>query len=160
MSAPERTVVTSAAMIAAAAVLAGCGGEEQVGAEELAQKGDAICRSLDQRFAEIQTEPPANASEGASQAGELLGAADDAQDDLRDLEPPDEIRDDYDRYLEERDEVSDLIERGKKAAEDQDGDAYGKAQSEVAAGAPEREKLARALGFGVCSQRRAGSAAP
>lgn len=153
--------MTTAILIAAAIPVAGCGdGEDEVSAEELVQKGDEICRLVDERFTEIQAEPLTSASVGAEQAGELLGVADEAQADLRDLGAPDELRDDYDRYLEEREKVSDLIERGREAAEDQDGDAFGEAQADVAAGAPERRRLARALGFKVCSQGRAGVRAP
>ncbi len=125
---------------------------EEVSTEDLVQKGDEVCRGVQERFSEIQAQPPASASEGAEQAGELLGVADDAQAKLRDIEPPEELRDRYDGYLDARDEVSAGLERGKQAAEDQDGAAYGQAQEEAAAGAPEREKLARGLGFTVCSQ--------
>ncbi|MGH2984519.1 MAG: hypothetical protein ACRDK5_09750 [Solirubrobacterales bacterium] len=142
-------VIGSAVAVAA---IAGCGGSDEVSAEELVQQGDDVCREVQERFTEIQAQPPANASEGAEQAGELLGVADDAQAELRDLEPPAELRDGYDGYLDARDELSDALERGKQAAEDQDGDAYGKAQEEAASGAPERQRLARELGFRVCSQ--------
>jgi len=133
--------------------IAGCGdGSDEVSAGELVQKGDEVCRGVQERFAEIQAQPPASASEGAEQAGELLGVADDAQAELREIEPPEELRDRYDGYLDARDEVGAALERGKQAAENQDGAAYGRAQEEAAAGAPERGRLARGLGFKVCSQ--------
>ena len=133
--------------------IAGCGdGSDEVSAGELVQKGDEVCRGVQERFAEIQAQPPASASEGAEQAGELLGVADDAQAELRDIQPPEELRDRYDGYLDARDEVGAALERGKQAAENQDGAAYGRAQEEAAAGAPERRRLARGLGFKVCSQ--------
>ena len=137
----------------AVAVLAGCGGgSNEVGAAELVMMGDSICSKERDRFDEIQAAPLTSASVGAEQAGELLEVAEDAQAELRDLEPPEEIRETYDRYLDSRDRVSDLLAEGKEAAEDKDGAAYGKAQEAAAAGAPEREKLARELGFRVCSQ--------
>jgi hypothetical protein len=145
-------VIASLALAAAVAVTECGGGSEEVSAEELVQKGDDVCGNVQERFAEIQAAPPASATEGAEQAGELLGVADDAQGELRDLEPPEELRDRYDAYLDARESVSDELERGKQAAEDQDGEAYGKAQEEAVDGAPERRKLARKLGFRVCSQ--------
>jgi hypothetical protein len=139
--------------LAGASAIAGCGGgSDSVSAEELVQRGDEICGEVSDGFAEIQQQPPANATDGAEQADGLLGLANDAQDRLREMEPPEELGDSYDRYLEARDEVGDALERGKEAAEDQDGAAYGRAQEEAAAGAPERRRLARELGFGVCSQ--------
>jgi hypothetical protein len=140
-----------------AALVACDGGSEEMSAEELVAKGDEICTEERDRFDEIQSVPLTSASVGAKQAKELLAAAESAQDDLRDLEPPEEIRDSYDSYLDARDEVSDLLERGREAAEDKDGAAFSKAQEEAAAGAARREKLARELGFKVCSQ---GPAAP
>jgi hypothetical protein len=145
-------VIASLALAAAVAVTECGGGSEEVSAEELVQKGDDVCGNVQERFAEIQAAPPASATEGAEQAGELLGVADDAQAELHDLEPPEELRDRYDAYLDARESVSDELERGKQAAEDQDGEAYGKAQEEAVGGAPERRKLARKLGFRVCSQ--------
>ena len=137
----------------AVAALAGCGdGSNEVSAAELVTMGDSICSQERNRFDEIQAAPLTSASVGAEQAGELLEVAEDAQAELRDLEPPEEIRETYERYLDARDRVSDLLARGKEAAEDKDGAAYGKAQETAAAGAPERAKLARELGFRVCSQ--------
>jgi hypothetical protein len=130
----------------------GCGGKEQVSPSELVQKGDDVCRDLQAGFAEVQAEPPASASDAADQAGRLRDAADDAQSELRDLEPPEDIRADYDHYLDTRDQVSDLLKTGEDAADRQDGDAYGQAQQQAAAAAPERSTLASGLGFKVCSQ--------
>lgn len=152
-SGPRTAALLTAAAALAAAGIAGCGGgSEEVSAEELVQKGDEVCGTVQERFAEIQTAPPASATEGAEQAGELLGIADDAQAELSEIEPPEELRDRYDAYLAARESVSDALERGKQAAENQDGGAYGKAQEEAVGGAPERQRLARGLGFRVCSQ--------
>jgi hypothetical protein len=152
-SGPRTAALLTAAAALASVAVAGCGGgSEEVSAEELVQEGDEVCGKVQERFAEIQAEPPASATEGAEQAGELLGVADDAQAELREIEPPEELRDRYDAYLDARESVSDALERGKQAAEDQDGEAYGKAQEEAVGGAPERRRLARELGFGVCSQ--------
>ena len=152
MSARRSSAFVLLATVVSTAV-AGCGdGAEQVSAEELVQRGDRICSELQARFDEIQAEPLTSAVVGEEQADALLDVTEDAQGELRDLEPPEEIRDTYDRYLDARDEVSDLLEEGKGAAERKDGAAYGKAQEDAAAGAPERQRLARQLGFAVCSQ--------
>jgi hypothetical protein len=160
MALPNRLIafVAVAAAVAGAAASAGCGGgSDEVSAEELVQQGDEICGKVQERFTEIQMVPPASATEGADQADELLGVADDAQAELREIEPLEELGDRYDAYLDARQGVSDALERGKQAAEDQDGEAYGKAQEEAVGGAPERRRLARELGFKVCSR---GATAP
>lgn len=141
------------------AVAAGCGGgPQQVTATELVQKGDAICRTEQTRFSQIQAQPPANASTAADQTKRLVDAAERAGSELRDLEPPENLRPAYDRYLDARDRAADEIKKGLEAADNQDARAYGTAQSAVARSAPERQKLARSLGFKACSQSTAAGA--
>src|SRR6266540_5297211 len=99
----------TAAAALAAVVISGCGGSEEVSADELVQKGDDVCGKVQERFAEIQAQPPASAAEGAAQAGELLGVADDAQAELHEIEPPGELRYRYDSYLAARGEVGEAL---------------------------------------------------
>lgn len=119
---------------------------------ELVQKGDEICNQGRERFGQVQAEPPANASEAADQTQQLIEVANSELADLRDLEPPDEQRAAYNRYLEARQRALDLFKQGKDAADNQNGDAYATAQAAVAAGAAKRQQLAQALGFKVCSK--------
>jgi hypothetical protein len=141
------------AVLLLAIVISGCGGggNDQVTAAELVQKADAICAKERSSFARIQAHPPPNASVAADQTDELIKATEDANSQLRDLKPPEELQSSYDRYLEARHRFIDQMSRGKDAAQDQDSAAYGAAQAAVARDAPERRKLARALGFKVCS---------
>ena len=148
-------------LVAIAAVLAvGCGGggsKSSVTAAELVQKADAICRSERASFARIQAHPPPNASVAADQTDELIKVTRDANTQLGDLRPPEQLQAGYDRYLAARDRVIDQMNRGKNAAEDQNSAAYGAAQAAVARDAPQRRKLARALGLKVCSSSRASA---
>jgi hypothetical protein len=147
-------LVTSAAI-----AVTSCGdGVEQLGAEELVERGDQLCRQGQQRFAEIQTKPPANAAAALDQTDELLAVAKDELDRLRDLEPPDELQAAYEDYLDARSRAIAFFERGRVAAEERDADGYGAAQERVAAEAAKRERLAGNVGFEVCSQPSAGVA--
>ena len=130
----------------------GCGGgSEQVSVTQLVQKADAACREERRSFDRIQAHPPTNASIAAAQTGELITATEKANSELRDLKPPDQLRPDYDRYLDARSQVIEEMRRGQDAAEDQEAGAYGAAQAVVARDALQRRKLARSLGFKVCS---------
>ena len=132
---------------------AGCGEDsEQLSTEELVSRGDAICKQGQERFVEIQEEPPANATEAGEQASELVEVASDELDELRNLRPPDEQREAYDAYLEARDTALELLEQGRDAAEDQDAEGYAEAQAKATADQPERLKLAQAVGFQTCSK--------
>jgi hypothetical protein len=136
----------------------GCGGgKEEVSAAELAQKADRICGQERSSFARIQAHPPPNASVAADQTSELIKATEDANSQLRDLRPPDELQSAYDSYLEARDWVLDEMDRGRDAAENQDSAGYGAAQAAVARGATQRRKLARSLGLRVCSSSPASA---
>jgi hypothetical protein len=135
----------------------GGGGKEQVTAAQLVQKGDQICREERSSFGRIQAQPPPNASIAADQTNELIQTTEDANSKLGDLEPPEQLRAAYDQYLEARDRVIDEMQRGKDAAENQDSGAYGAAQAAVAQNAPQRRKLARSLGFKVCSSSPAAA---
>jgi len=138
--------------LAAAALLAGCGDDaEQVSAEELVGRGDELCGEGRQRFEEIQGEPPANAGEALEQSEELVEVASDELSELRRLRPPEELRERYDDYLEARGRALELLEQGRDAASDRDAAGYSEAQTRLAADEGERAKLARAVGFRVCS---------
>ena len=135
-----------------AAAIAGCGDDtDDVSAEELVSRGDEICREGRDRFAEIQDAAPQSADEAHEQTEELVDAAAEELDELERLRPPEEMRDAYERYLAARSEALDLLERGRDAAADGDAGAYGDAQTELEAGRRERARLARAVGFRVCS---------
>jgi ElaB/YqjD/DUF883 family membrane-anchored ribosome-binding protein len=137
--------------IALAALAAGCGsGKEEVSAAELTQQADAICRDEQSRFKQIQANAPANASIAADQTNELIGVSRTASSDLGDLEPPDSLADAYDRYLEARDRALDQMKRGQEAADNRDSAGYAAAQTAVAKAAPERRRLAEAVGLRVC----------
>jgi hypothetical protein len=147
-----------ASIAAVGALLTGCGGggsAKQVSAAELAQRADEICATEQHSFGRIQAHPPPNASVAADQTDELVKATEDASSQLRALKPPDQIAAAYDRYLAARDRAVDQMKRGKDAAENQDSAAYGAAQAAVARDAPQRRKLARAVGLKACSSSAA-----
>lgn len=152
-SSPLRAPAVAVAALAATVMLAGCGEDaEPVTAAELVSRGDAICSEGRQRFAEVQSEAPPNATAAAAQTAELVRIATDELNELREIRPPDELREPYDRYLEARGRALELLEEGQEAAEDQNAKAYGRAQAEAAAAQAERLKLARAVGFKQCSR--------
>src|SRR4051794_6961141 len=135
-----------------AGLLGGCGGgggSEPVSAGELVQKADAICAAEQTSFDRVQAHAPPSAKVAAEQTGELIDATQTASSKLRDLEPSDRLKAPYDRYLEARDRALDRMKHGQDAADEADSAAYGAAQAAVAREAPERNKLARALGLKV-----------
>jgi hypothetical protein len=72
------------------------------------------------------------------------------------LEPPEERRKAFERYLAARADAIGLLEGGLEAAEREDAQAYAQAQADVAAGQVERAELAREVGLGDCSRPLTG----
>jgi hypothetical protein len=151
-----RWIAAVASLVAIGMALPGCGGgSERVSAAELVQKADEICGKERSTYQRVQGHPPPNASIAADQTSELIQATEEANSRLRDLKPPEELQSNYDRYLEARGSVVDQMKRGRDAAEERNQAAYGAAQAAVARDAAERRKLARALGFKLCSSSSA-----
>jgi hypothetical protein len=145
--------IGSLALAAVAATAAACGGDDgSLSEEELIARGDEICREGQGRFAEIQAEQPASAAEAAEQTEQLIVVTADQIERLAELEPPEELSDDLERYLDSRERTVRLFRRGLAAAERGDESGYIAAQAKVAAGAAERLRLAREVGFEVCSE--------
>jgi hypothetical protein len=157
--APAHAAIALAGVLVALA--AGCGEDaDQVSAEELVSRGDALCREGKARFDQVQATPPANAFEAEQQTDELVQIASDELNELRMMRPPDELREPYDAYLEARGRALELLEQGRDAAEGQDSAGYAKAQAEAAVAQAERLRLAKAVGFKECSTVSSAAAAP
>lgn len=152
LMAGSRRMLAAVSSAIAVAAAAGCGGgAEDVSAEELVTRGDEICLDGAERFAELQADPPANATGATELTEQLIEVSEDVLDGLRDLRPPEEVEPAYTRYLEARGRALEFFRRGRDAAEAQDAQAYTAAQERVATSASERRKLAEAVGFKVCS---------
>lgn len=150
---PGRAGLAAISVAALAVAAGGCGEDgEQVSAEELIARGDRICAEGQKRFAEVQATAPASAAIAAEQTDELLQIATESLNELRNIRPPDELRERYDAYLEARGRALELLEQGRDAAAAKDAEAYGEAQARAAAEQRERLRLARAVGFKTCSE--------
>ena len=157
MSRPVRGAAPLAVL--AVVVLAGCGDRnDQLGRTDFINRGDELCRVGQERFAEIQEAQLQNPKGAVAQTGELIEVAGDELEELRSLRPPDELRETYDEYLSARTAALEQLEEGRAAAADGDSEGYTQAQSELASGARERRRLAREVGFEVCSQAPRGGA--
>jgi hypothetical protein len=149
---PARWLPLVLSMLVIGVFGAGCGGgKEQVSAAELDQKADQACREEQTKFEQIQTTPPANATEASDQTKELIQVAEAASSTIDGLEPPDALRMPLEIYLDARDRAIDQMKKGQDAAENQDSKGFGEAQAAVAKSAQQRRKLADSLGFKVCS---------
>lgn len=124
---------------------------EELTESEFLARGDEICRQAHTDFEKLQDSPPRTANEAATLTGELVGISREALEAVRELSSPASLDVALDRYLEAREKGIDRLRAGLEAAEEGDAVAYAKAQADVAAGQPQRAKLAREVGFSECS---------
>ena len=126
--------------------------EEELLESELLVRGDEICRAAHEAFLDLQVDPPQTPNEAAALTRNLVGISEDELDRLDELEPPPALESALERYLEAREEGIELLRDGLEAAEARDPGAYDRAQAELEESQPERRRLARAVGFAVCSR--------
>jgi hypothetical protein len=151
-SALRRTAVAVLAVIAAAASAGGCGGGDSATPEQFRADANKVCRDLERNLDRIQSRLPRTADQAEKQASAIVDISQQALDNLRKIEAPDELSESYDRYLKARERAIGFAEDSRDAAADNDADAYVRGKRRLAAGQPERRKEALQLGLGACSR--------
>ena len=141
------------------APIAACGSAGPLDRDELVSAGDRVCREAEARVDEIQSEPPGSRAEAAKQSGEIAELLAGEVKDLGDLDAPESLRPRLDRYLTSRRRALALVRLGEGAARHDHPRTYLRAQARFAAGARERRRLARRVGFRVCSRQLPGHGA-
>jgi hypothetical protein len=154
----SRLFLAPSVSLLVATTITGCGpfgdggGEGGVtGEEEFASRGDEICSDAQERVAEAQRDLPTSRQESVRFAESLIDIFVQEVGELRALDPPEDQREAFDRYLDARDEAIGFLRVGLEAAERNDPEAYADAQAEAAAGQVERAELAQRAGLRECS---------
>jgi hypothetical protein len=138
-----------AAATAAAAVLAGCAGDadERLSRAEFVERATAICERAEERLRAL--DEPGSVAEleaYARDAGEITGTG---VSDLRELEPPEQLEDGFERYLAAGEDVVALLDELQRAAAGGD-----EAQAREIAGRigdrADAQAAARAAGIPAC----------
>jgi hypothetical protein len=145
--------IWSAAALGAAALLAGCGGGDELSRGEFIARADALCEAGRESFDDLQSRPPRDTEAAARLTTELIEVSEGELDELGELEPPEDLRAPMDEYLAAREDALELLHRGHLAAERGATRAYADAQRQAAAGQVERLRLARGIGLARCSRR-------
>jgi hypothetical protein len=151
-SAPIRTAFVTLAVVAGAASLGACGGGDSASPEQFRADANKVCRDLERNLNRIQSRLPRTADQAEKQASAIVDVSQQALDNLRKIEAPDQLSDAYDSYLKARERAIGFAEDSRDAAADNDADAYVRGKRRLAAGQPERRKQALQLGLGACSR--------
>lgn len=134
-----------------ALVAAGCGGGgDPLTKEEFTRQANEVCQEFDRKIDEL------GAPEGLGEIEDFTDRSADiargGRDELAELEPPEELDEDYDRLLEMLDEEIEDVERLGEAAADGDEDEVRTIIAEGTAKSEASDRLALELGLDDCAE--------
>jgi signal transduction histidine kinase len=116
---------------------------------ELISKADAICADSKETYKGVYSRTSEETPDVAySQV--LVGISTRAMGRLEALDPPPALAREYDEYLRTQERVRNYDRQALEAAKAGDSSAYLEARGKRDAEEPERERLAREIGFEVC----------
>jgi hypothetical protein len=155
---PVRSRLTIAMLgISAAVGFGGCGsGDETAAPVRPYADANRICLEVAKRFDDVQQDSPRSFEQGEQLLKVLAQTADDGARALDQVEAPPLQALAFDRYLQSRKRVEDLIARGVKAAQDEEGEAYERLRVTANHGADERKELAAEAGLDGCATAERG----
>lgn len=142
-----------AGIIAVAALLdLGPFADETLTERQFIARADEICGDAHDRFREAQPSRPQTAIQAQAQTERLIATAEQELADVENLNEADSLSEPLGRYLAARDKGIELLRKGLEAARDNDGEAYARAQVDLARGQLGRLRLAQQVGFTECSR--------
>jgi hypothetical protein len=129
---------------------AGCGGDggDRLTREELIEEADATCTEFDQRIDEI--DEPESLDDIEAYVQEIRPIVEEGTDELDELQPPEELEDDYDRWIEETRSAIARFDELEEAAASGDEQRIQEVIQSVGEGGEEADRLAQELGFQDC----------
>jgi hypothetical protein len=126
--------------------VAGCGGG--LSKQELITKADAICKRVNTRIAK---EPdPKSAADLQKLAQKTVEISDPAIDDMEALEPPDELKDDFAKFVASLKKQRNLTKQIGDAAGDADTARIQKPGADAQKAQAEYQRLSAKIGFKEC----------
>jgi hypothetical protein len=129
--------------------------DDELTRTEFIAQTDQICTQAQEKYVEAQEVPPRTTEEAADLTQRLLDISIQERDAIRELTPPEELKEPLERYLQAREKAFQFLRDATAAARDGDDAGYAEADKSLEEGAAERRRLARAVGLEVCSQSAA-----
>lgn len=145
------------AVVISGLALAACGDDDS-GKDDFIAEGDEICERVNAEITRINDElfesRRAPVKRQFAVAVPLLGESvkiqEDAIEDFRELEPPEEDRETIDEYVESAERQTAVLKRMVRAAEDEDNEAMRSASAQLDEISGRRQEMARDYGFKKC----------
>jgi transcriptional regulator with AAA-type ATPase domain len=144
--------VRGCAVVAVALIAAGgCGGgDDRLSRDEYVKQADAICAKYQKRLDALPE--PENVQELKELVDEGLPIAREGYQELKALEPPEELEADVSEWFERNDRNLELIEELGQAAEEGDEQRIQSLASEAEKNEEEADRIATGIGLDVCAE--------
>ncbi|HEX5610521.1 MAG TPA: serine/threonine-protein kinase [Solirubrobacterales bacterium] len=127
---------------------------DRLTSSQLVAQGDAICERSQEAFKQTREELPEAATEetpDVEYAQQLVANSSRQVEEMEELVPPKSKQDEFDEYLESREEVAGWDRDALAAAKAGDAAAYREAFDNRNDTEDNRQRMAEAIGFTVCS---------
>jgi signal transduction protein with GAF and PtsI domain len=137
-------------VVCGVAVLTGCGGDGgALSRDELVSRADAICTKYEERIDALAE--PQSIEEVEALADQAKPIVEDGVDELARLQPPEDLEDEYDRWIGLNRESVDTIDELKEAAAAGDGARVQQVVQDADEKEREADALARQIGLDECA---------
>lgn len=128
---------------------AGCGeGEDRLTREELIEQADATCADFDAQLEEI--DEPTGLDDVERYVKEVRPVVEEGTNELAELEPPEELQDEYDDWIAAMRSSVDQFDELEEAAASGDEQRIQEVFESVGQGGDEADRLAEDIGFQEC----------
>ena len=142
------------ASMAAAAVFAACGGgggDQALSANEFRQQADAICTEYEGKIEDVGS--PSSLDELPDFVDKVIPIIEEGNSKLADLNPPDELADDWDRAMELQDQNLEVAHDLQDAIHDNDTAKVQELLSKLNETDAQSNAIARKIGLEDCGQQ-------
>jgi hypothetical protein len=147
--------LTSAALAACVLVLlSACGGDgsgDRLSEEEFREQANAICAEYDEKIDAIET--PGSPEDIAGYVEQVIPVVEDGLAELRALNPPEELEEDYETMLDEREKAIPAARALSEAAVEEDPAAVEDAIAQGQEADEASDRVATELGLDECGQQ-------
>jgi hypothetical protein len=145
MTAPRLCIALG---VTAAILVAGCGGDDRLTREEFVSEADAICEEFDQRLDDVPE--PESADDVERFADEARPVIEDGLAELRALQPPEELEEQWNELMDKNDEALEVLDDLSQAAASADEARLQEISEEASRQDAETDRIARAIGLENC----------
>lgn len=145
-----RALLTGTLASAALAVAAGCAGEDdRLSREELVSEADAICVEHEGRLDELAE--PESLADFERLVQDAKPIVEEGTEELRRLEPPEELESEYEEWMSRNEANLDLIDDLATAVAERDEQRIEEVVQELGRNEEEADELAAAIGLEACA---------